>query len=239
MYYRHGNYTHGLNEVEVVAAIDHVRNEADEIIAVRHRYSLRGTLLASGPSYITAAVNLLKTAYSLPVARSGLFLADGSTPTHLVLSNVGAFGGIRVLGMRFPVGDGTEYVTGRTYEIDIEAEYPSVPSALISFSETVSYQGDGGPRIVIMETRDSAPVIQQVSSRTPIMVVQAGSAIGYSDYPRPPSPLLPVINGPESQPQYGSPQRRGSMYINFPVSWRYVMLLTSLQQVRPNRWPIR
>src|SRR5690606_32239803 len=92
------------------------------------------------------------------VGNVGLF-TDSGQPTSHVISSVGTLGGIRVTQMpSYPRGDGGEYTTFRTFEIQLEADYPNLQAELVAFEEQISVTGTGGPRFTILETLTGPPV---------------------------------------------------------------------------------
>lgn len=240
MKFKYGSYIHAANQVAITATQEIVRNEAGEPIINRHVWTLIGDLSANGASDITSEVVDLETAYGQQVNSAGLYHDDGTTRTHLYWDASRTIGGIRPTLLQFPRGDGMEYVNVRTFMIMLEAEFPAVNDSLVSFQESLTYQGMGGPRLAIHELRNGPPRIYMVSNRTPIVLVQQGQAIGLFSYPVPPYPIIPAFsNSPSAGIVRGTPRLRQSRYTDWPINWKYEMLLTSPVDLYPNKFPRR
>lgn len=233
MILKFGNYSHAQNEAEVVLTRDEVVGNGGFRTGYKDRWVISGLLEAASQSAMTTAINAMYSAYSIDGQDVGLYLDDGTTLTSHFINSRSTMSGVHVVsGPSFPEGKGAEYSTFRTYSITLEAEY-LVPAGqtergLISWMDMISYQGTGGPRRVIRRPLNGTPIIQTTHQRTPVKIMQRGTAIGRSDYPSPSTPLFPDAQlDPEQQTiDRKSPKRSGPVgrptYTEWEVTWSYV-----------------
>lgn len=191
MIFKYGNSTHAQNEVALTIQKRVLYSTMGFRQAIRETWTLNGVLHAPNQVVLTAAISTLQNAYAVPGQDAGLFLDDGITPTSHVMLSSQTIGGVRVVGLDFPRGEGAEYSTFRTYTIVLEADFPdsSAPN-LVSYNETVEFKG-GGPKFVFMQTLKGKPKKQLVVQHTPYEATQKGSAVGYTWYPPSATTLWP------------------------------------------------
>ena len=234
-----GTYTHTVAEVALSVSEELLFDEANRPTSTLKRWAIQGQLQAASATALTTAMAALTIAYNGTLDRVELY-EDGGTLTHHALYASLTIDGIRVIRPpSFPQGGRDQYVIVRDYTIELEAEVPNTAASnIISFQESVSRTGGGGPRIVAIETRDSEVRMQQVSKKTPVFIVQSGRAVGRFFRPSAPAPLLPLYeNSPEQRITHVSPRRRGRAEENYTTEWEYHMILPVKVNVSPNRWP--
>ncbi|HSG69753.1 MAG TPA: hypothetical protein VLA12_05030, partial [Planctomycetaceae bacterium] len=66
-------------------------------------------------------------------------------------------------------------------------------SADLSFSDSFTVTGNGGPKIVILETAFSSPIVQVTRQRTAVRAVQAGRARAIGAIPAGPNIMFPSL----------------------------------------------
>ena len=217
-----GTYSHAQNEAEIFVEKLPYLSDRGYVAGVTHRWKIRGKILAASQSALTTAIAAMETAYGTGGKDVGLYLDDGSTLTAHYLTNSQAAGGVRVTRIAYPEGAGGEYSFWRSYEIDLEADYQTGNVALRDFSESITYQGNGGPRRVLIETLDGFVVEQIVAQRTAFRAIQTGQASLYGSYPRPPAPIWPAAELPELRQIVPiGPQREGSNLTAYGIQWQY------------------
>ncbi len=193
MYLKFGTYSHELNEAEVVISREAITGINKQVVAYRVQWVIRGRLLGDSAAELTTKIRRLQTAYSLPNRDATLFVS-GSTKSAHQLRVADTISGVRVERFGFPKGRDGEYVTYRDYEIVLAAEELTrlgKNNDTVSWTETIRRIGNGGPRYVVRETRNSQPVRQLVSDYTPVRVVQTGNAAAIRTYPAVPAPMYP------------------------------------------------
>jgi hypothetical protein len=126
----------------------------------------------------------------------------------------------------FPSNKDAAHVTFMPYEISLAAELPitSLVTALVSFTETLSFSG-GGPVYEYLETRVGPPQRQLATQQSICTATQEGSAVGLYDTPRVPAAIWPYalvrspqINSVGGRLVGGGPNFR---YMYKGVRWRY------------------
>lgn len=217
-----GSYSHAQNEAEIFVEKLPYLSDRGYVAGVTHRWKIKGKLLAASQAALTTAINDLENAYGTGGHDVGLYLDDGSTLTAHYLQNSQAAGGVRTIRIAYPDGAGGEYSFWRSYEIDLEADYQLGNVALRDFSESVTYQGTGGPRRVLIETLDGFVVEQVVAQRTAYRAIQSGQMSLYGSYPTPPAPLWPAAELPDLRQVVPiAPQREGANLTAYGMQWQY------------------
>lgn len=132
--------------------------------------------------------------------------------------------GTRVVSISTPESKGAEFVNRRTIAFTVTAEYhvKDTARAVVSWTETVSITGTGGPRRSWRFPINAKAIRQVVTPFSLVRAVQQGQAIGYLARPFAPRLLWPAYEVFDArQLSYGSAERFGDTFINFPVSWAY------------------
>jgi hypothetical protein len=222
MFCRYGAYTHSDNEVNLVSFSHRViHSDRGRPGVVRKTAKLEGVLIASTQANIKSAIQSLQAAYTLQGRDWGLYHDNGTASPH-ILVNADSLSGVRVVELSFPKGDGAEYATQRTYSITLEATYAASNEALHSFSETLSIQGDGGPRFVVIPVLNGPPQKQITHQATPVTAQQTGQAVGMFAYPSPAPPIFPFAEKRERRTiATQAPRSEGNQFVLWPISWSY------------------
>lgn len=230
MYFQYGGYQHAPGEAQITFATNTILDSQGRPERLRKTISLSGVIVAAGQAAIRTAVEALETAYSRHGFDAGLYHDDG-TPSPHFLSNNQSLTGVRVVSLEFPLGDGTEYATGRSYAITLQADYQPPRTATTSiggnpsttsFQETLQFMGTGGPRRVLRETLRGFPSTQIAAQRTICRAMQTGSASGLLGVPQAPAPLWPALEVSEKRElNIIGPQREGASLLNWGVAWSY------------------
>lgn len=239
MYFRFGNYVHANNEVNLTTQRENIYDDARRPIGYRERWTLQGQLQQSTPALVSAAQGALEIGYTQRASSAGLYFDDGTPTPHYINAN-NTFGGIMVVTPPgFPDGTRIQFVNARDYVIVLESEVYSRNSYnIIAYTESIEIMGEGGPRIVMIETRNTTPQLQQVSAATGVTVVQSGSATGRFFYPPRQTPLFPqYVNSPETRRGKKDPQLMFDRYTNYQVTWSYTMLIPFRVDAQPFFYP--
>ena len=222
MYLRYGPYIHAQNEPAVQIGKRAIFSPRGLRQSVRETWRIVGVLRAASQPALTAAIADLRSAYNVNGYDLGLYLDDQTTLTDHVMTSSAALGGTRVTALDFPAGAGAEYSTFRSYSIAVEADFPDTSNNLLDFSETLSFEGTGGPRVIFLDTLDGLPQPQIAQQRTTTRARQEGRAVGLATYPPVPPPIWPQA---EMQPArrlvLRSPRRAAGNLTEFAVEWSY------------------
>lgn len=219
---KYGSYSHETGEIELSVSRQVLETSAKTPYARQERWELRGQLLASSDLTMDAKVKQLATAYSENNKKLQLLLNSGKV-SYLELDPANTLGGVRVTTPpQFPSNKGAAYVTFLPYVIVVEAIVPiSVPETrIIAFKETISRSG-GGPRRGMLETLTGPPVPQILKQQTIYRATQRGSMTTLFSNPSAPAPIWPsaLVGAPEITSE--GPDRWGSDFLNYKISWSY------------------
>jgi hypothetical protein len=236
MYLKYGSYTHALDEASV--AITHnVERDADgNPLKDRILWAIRGELHGADTDAVIAAMRALEAAYATDGNDIYLLKDDQSTVVHSIISRNTASGVMITQRPSYPVGEGAELSTFRTYTIAIEAEVNADrrSGGVLLYREILTISG-GGPRYQLLELRNGPPQRQLVSQQTPWRATQAGSAIGYRGWPPHPAPYWsePIFDQPSSSRSEGLPEDPNGN--EWPINWNYEFKSPSPINGRPIR----
>lgn len=239
-----GSYSHAENEVEIASIRrQSAFNEAHVRTGILETWTIRGMLQASTQALLTTAINDLEAAYEDDGRDLNFYTDAGSTLSAHSISSSATKGGTRVVSLAYPDGKGGEYSTYRTYEIVIEAEFPLNDDLnMVQFEESLTFAG-GGPKFVVLQPLNGAPIRQRVADATPFTASQDGRAVGYLRYPVIPRPFWPNDEHRERRrTTERSPQLEGfggqRYYANYEVTWHYEFEAGFPLYAHPHLWTL-
>ena len=223
MLLRYGSYTHDQNECAVVISKRAQFSPRGDRQSVRETWHVTGIKQAASQGALTAALAALRAAYGQNGFDVGLYLDDGVTLTDHAMASAATLGGVRVLELDFPHGDGAEYSTFRTYRLVLEADFPDSAGLLLEYDEALHFEGTGGPRRVFLEVLEGLPQEQIGTQASTYRVTQSGRAVGHGTYPLPAAPIWPAAELVDRRRvTLRTPQRFAGPWARFPVEWKYV-----------------
>ena len=226
MYLRYGNYLHANNEVGFTITREAKRSQGGTFYAYQEKWACRGDLLNySTQAAISGAIASLTAAYAVDGQDLVFLFDDGVTPTAHQLISANCNGGTRVT--RPPSFPDTyksgEYQPGygRSYTFEVEGETPLTSgNVLLTFTESVSFKGNGGPIIVYQPVAQGQWIPQQTSEMSLFCATQSGSAVGLYQYPDIPAPIWPdALINQEIDAGLDSPRKWSRL--EWPVKWSY------------------
>jgi hypothetical protein len=242
VYLQYGSFTHADSECGVSIRRDPLINEGGQFYALKERWEISGFLQADTSDKLTAAMNALEAGYVQQGQSIGLFFANGKPSFHGVIASNTLGGPLVVQRPTFQDWKGAEYTTYRSYSIIVEWELPIVPGVMLSFHETLTFEGTGGPKFGFLETLTGPPQKQLLAQSTVQRATQSGTSIGYLDYAPAMLPLFPAaLHEEQSRVWKDSPKRVGPpgspAYKEFPRHWNYVFEGFGFDTAAsPNRW---
>ena len=185
------------------------------------------TIIGSGQSDLTNKENEARAALMVPY-KDFILKQDSGADSGTRLINQTSLSGVMVVdGPNFKTEGPGEYVNQRTLTFAVEAEYliPGADTAIVSWEESISVRGNGGPDYVWRFPINADAISQPVSLQSLIITIQRGSAKGHTKRPKPPPPFagrIPgvFVNSAESYNK-GSPKSLGKAYIEWPIEWSY------------------
>jgi hypothetical protein len=221
----YGNYSHEVGDAEVMISREGLVSELGNMYAVRERWEIHGRLHAADVAAVNAAVQALMIAYSY----QGLDIYLNGSANYMRSSET--INGTRVVTPpSFPQGSGGENTTYRNYSLAVEAEYPYVGrSVLLSWSESLAFQGCGSPVWGFLECLNGPPQQQMFQQQSIFHCTQQGTATCVPDsthrnewagYWMPPGPVWPQWEHMDKRSiTYELPS---DLYGRRTTSWSYV-----------------
>jgi hypothetical protein len=221
----YGNLAFPVNGVKAATRVRLVMADTGRPLRYKAAIDVKAYLDGSGEADLTVKENLVYAALLVPYQNLVLKQSTGAaTGTNLL--NSASISGVRIVdGPNFTneAQDG-EYVVQRVCTFTGEAEYLIAvgANAVLSFTETVSIFGNGGPVVRWRPMVNADPVPQIVYPSSTTRAVQTGQAVGHLGYPSVPGPNWPIAELNEKRRIVrGSPKRLGSGFIEYPVAWSY------------------
>lgn len=220
-------FAHAFNEVTIAQSMRSTYSERGFRTMLTRTLDITGEILDEGVSAITTRINAIETYYPGLLTSAALYDDDGNLTAHLLTDDADCFGGIRVMQISYPNGDGAEYVNGRKFSISLEADFIDRSGGeLVEWQQTIRRVGTGGPRFAMQEVLEGPPVRQITNKRTIQTVSQSGSAKGLTGYPLAfvPKPVLPNAEYPDRRELTEGPYEwKGTRKFNFQYNWSYYM----------------
>jgi hypothetical protein len=222
--FKYGSYSHTSGTVDLVNFnTDRILDGRGKAQLVRKSMSIQGTLIGTGTQgNLKSQIEELETAYSVN-GRDAVLLHDDGTQSAHTLTNGRSVGGVIVASLNYPVGGAGEYATQRSYTISLHADYLATGADnIVSWNDTVSITGTGGPRKVVLSTISGPAVVQTLAQRTPVRATQSGSGVGFNSWPPPPRPFSAQNEEQERRSiKRTQPERRNRQFSNYAISWSY------------------
>ena len=222
MIFKYGSYAHSANEVSLTVSKQAEFSDLGYRRGTRETWTIAGVLQGGSQTEITSAIAALQTAYGTNGLNAGLYLDDGMTVTAHFLDSSATRGGVNVKSVSFPQGKGAEYSTFRTYQVVLEALFPEEESVYLSWTESISTTGTGGPKFILVPLISGAAQKQIVQQNTVVKVSQRGSATGVANWPSPAAPLFPDYEKVEQRSiSRDTPRMHRTNNEGYRVSWSY------------------
>lgn len=163
------------------------------------------------------------------------FLHSNGTPSRLYLDSSQSQSGVRITRFPFPEPNiaGADYVTSLMLRCSFEAEYsaPNInpggapsPNVLVSYAESFSVTGDGGPRTAIQEYIKGAPEQFVLADQTAVYATQRGAAAveGFNkSFSQVSAPLFPDLLEHDSKGETRTITRLTDGKWNCAIEWEY------------------
>jgi hypothetical protein len=245
MYFRYGNYQHPANEVTLAHfQIVPQRNQQGFRLGTHYSMHLEGELYVDDgitdkvacQANLTNKINTLINAYKDDYKDAG-FYQDNGLPTPHVLPNnhPDNVTGNVISHRNWPMGDGNEYATKRTFTIGITALFKNSYSQIIEYQDRIQQVGDGGPVVEWYNTRFGSPGFQIRNAQSFVYYSHSGHMQAIDAYPIPPSPLYsrPYLLGDKTVIQRDSPKRYAQGYMVYTVHWTYHYILPNPSLILP------
>jgi len=209
-----------------------------------HVVRIRGELIlpssigeTAAPAELQKLIDKIKSAFTTDGRDFSVTFPNGVK--HIDLRSADFSGGLRITkGPNF-IGEGRgELVRRRSFELEITGEKiieviggVGGITSNVTFTESLSFRGNGGQRFVLIETMHGEPIKQVVNERTICRCVQSGSATRRGQNPIVPNAIFPdAEKQDERQIEFSNPGK--DLY---GASWSYVFESATALQGFPNR----
>lgn len=223
MFVKYGTYAHPSDEAGVQFSIRSILDANGLPFQSRRTAVVSGTLLAETEIGMSNKVQALINAYSENGHDLGLYHTDG-TVTPIFLSNSSSVNGVQVVDHNFPTPDSV-YATNYDFRITLQADYmvgEGTSTDVLEYSETLTYIGNGGPRVVGIELELGLPAMQRTRQRTLCQAIQSGRSVGFLTHVIP-NPYWPtLLQNPDSSVSLDTALRGGAH--SYAASWNYIFL---------------
>jgi hypothetical protein len=239
----YGSYAFPTNAVEVTSSSRTEFSSFGRPVRYVVTYDCSGVVDGEGQAELTRAEDALRAALLTPYQDLMLKTDSGGNSSAGMISKNSLSGVRLVSGPDFREAQGAEFVTRRTFSFSMQAEYMirGAENAVISWTETVSITGNGGPRRNWRFPLNTTPIRQEVTKYSLVRATQSGSAVGHTKRPTRPLPIWPLLMVNEADTKsYEDPESKGQAYINWPVRWSYQFEVGGQQLAGfPNLPPLR
>lgn len=223
MIIRYGSYPFTVGTTSYTHTIEPQFNENLQRTQTLIRIALDGEHQGTAATLRTL-IQQMERAFS---ADGGDFTVTAPDGTEVCrVNSADTISGLRVKILAYPEGKNIEWVGRRTFHIELEGEI-AVPGlgglsgGASSFSQTITYEGTGGPRTTIVETMFGDPIEQQTNARTKCRCIQEGRAADRNRPLSPPPPLYPDREKVDLR-RISTPSTDGE------ITWQYVF-----ESIRP------
>lgn len=228
---RYGNWTSASGEVTLTTRRTPVFSDGGLQVGVKELWAIQGTVLASGPAALLAALAPIEAAFSAHYQSIALLTDAGQVVRQM--QGVTPLGGTRVIeGVSYPASgeNDSEWATKREWAVQVEGTYQvaQIPASTIyTFTETIRQRG-GGPRRAMLEAAVGPPQSQITRQQTAREITQQGTATGISPFLAVPPPLFgaaalweqPEITRSARQPT--QVPGTAALLPNYEVAWSYL-----------------
>jgi hypothetical protein len=219
---RYGSYAFTVGTTTYTHTIEPQFNEEQQRTMTVVRIALDGEHQGSAATLRTL-IQQMERAFSVDGGDFTVTAPDGTEVARV--NSADTITGLRVKILAYPDGKAIEWVGRRTFHIELEGEIAvSSPGGFVgssSFSQTITYEGTGGPRTVIVETMFGDPIEQQTNARTKCRCIQEGRAADRNRPLSPPPPLYPDREKVDLR-RVSAPSTEGE------ITWQYVF-----ESIRP------
>lgn len=222
LFLKYGSYSHELAEASVSISQSRRWNDEGVLEEIANTWDVKGLLQADDVAALTTAINRLEDAYLKVDQEAAIRTQTGYTSHRLRPAD---WDSIRCVDLNYPIGDGAEYTSYRTYSLRIEAKKrPTAADGgdpVIEYSESIEILGSGGPDWMFQAVTSGDWPAATLTEKTPITVVQSGSAVGATAYIYG-VPIFPAAEkGKLRRAMRQTPQKRRPDPSRYPSSWSY------------------
>jgi len=160
------------------------------VVAHQHEFSVEGYLYASGPGNLSTEMAALENAIRQvdPIVSLVSTVSGGTQHTMLP---AGSIGGVVLENFAY-----TDTPLSMATEVKFTVSWSAIYGAalggrtLVSLTETVRIQGDGGPDDVLAPQAGLRSIYQRLADYTDVIITQSGKVTSIAPNPSIPAPLI-------------------------------------------------
>lgn len=245
MEFYYGDYTHTKGEV-YPEKIEVIPRYSEDGVRWGSTYTWRiaGNFLGNNPelsvSDISTKIEELRTAYNVDYKSCG-FRDNDDTLTKHVMDNddQNNLSGNRVTYRSWDNRGPTEYANTRSFGMTIQSTWFTGASNLISWRESTTRIGNGGPIWGLRETWNGTPYRYTIANQSRVTHIQEGFITTMSGWALPPLPYWPAEEkGEQQMVRQFSPRHHGDPNFSKPTHYvthyRYVFERLGTTPFNPN-----
>ncbi len=200
------------------------------IVAHEHELSIEGHLYAIGPANLSTVMAALDALVKVPNPDITLVSTDTGATAHTLL-NAGSIGGVVVKNFGY-TDTPLHMATEAKFSLTATAIYANsaLTRQIVSLTETVRIQGDGGPDDVLAQQAGLKSIYQRLADYTDVMVTQSGKIISRSSSTEVPGPIITVAGAKVSRSTTIQKQVRqfGTSILLYEQDYSYTFQLPEL-----------
>lgn len=227
MYLRYGSAWFTQNDPAVTIDAQAVYNSRGIVELIRYTWNARGVIHGANQAAVIAGMASLEAVLKFNDGQDLALYLDDQTTIFQQLPTGAALGGTRVtVPPKYPVGEGAEGSTFRTYEFAVQADYPNVNNNILEWQDSVRTE-QGGPKYVFLDTLLGPAQPQIAQQQMPNRASQSGRATGMFTWPEAAPPVFPgAVLFPLVVTRH-SPRRVGNSFRDYVTEWQYEFESTS------------
>lgn len=219
MQVKYGGYAFNADDVVISHTKRSMRAETGFRTGVVDMWTLQFRLRGDTQTELTTEVNRLYAAFAVDGKDIVLLQNDGSNSAFITNSSA-TTSGVRVKDIDFPILANGQYAYFIDGTVTLEAETVTNPDASLSYSDTLTISGNGGPKIVLLETARGLPISQTTRQRTVVRGLQSGTARAVGAVPRRPIIMFPNLLINESVQEGITSAVEGGKIV-YTLNWSY------------------
>lgn len=229
--FSYGTFSHRACEVyPKTYSAEALRGPNGVVWGVRRVLDIAGDLVGNdgaemSSSEVVTRIGLIDSAYSTDFKDAKFTLPDGTTTVHTMLNgDTLNLSGNRVVYKSWDHVDPGELANTRSFSVRIEALYRANPGSIISYHESTTKIGNGGPIWKLYETANGTIKKVVVSDISKVVHITVGEVIAGARL-SPPASLWPTEEqGWRREITQGTPVDHGhptGKFTHYRTSWKY------------------
>lgn len=243
MYVKYGDFEHAAYDVALSPDTEVLRTSWGRPYAIQYNISGTGVII-NHDGGLSSDIQDVINAYSLDNKDFVLYFNDGTpTPDLEILASQTIDGVLVTKRPTFDPRTQANYSTYWEYRFGISAKVmvdDLPPNLLLDFSESIEFEGNGGPKRALIELKRGTAQEQRPRTNTICRASQSGFTVGLESYILPPGPKWPgQLDNESVRVARESPRRniRGG-YTEFRTTYSYQFSSpTPFPLVYPTRIP--